>query len=186
MLILVDQHGVLADFERGFYDAWVAGGPPHPAMPLHARKNFHVNKDYPAHLRDEIWAIHSGPEFFRDLPPIEGAIDGMAAMLSAGHDVRICTSPLSAWRNCVSGKFDWVERHLGTEFVSRMILTRDMTLVHGDLLIDDKPDVTGARHPNWRHVIFDQPYNREVAGARMTWADWRNVVDSLEPGQRAS
>lgn len=57
-----------------------------------------------------------------------------------------------------------------------MIVTKDKTLVHGDLLIDDKPRVTGTRSPAWQHVLYDQPYNRHVDAQRMTWSTWREVL----------
>jgi hypothetical protein len=36
-----------------------------------------------------------------------------------------------------------VERNLGPQFVERIILTRDKTMVLGDLLIDDKDTIQG-------------------------------------------
>ncbi|MDO5692713.1 MAG: 5'-3'-deoxyribonucleotidase [Pseudomonadota bacterium] len=180
MLILLDQDGVLADFERGFHDGWNARGDvPCPALPLAARQSFYVRDDYPSENRDVVEGIYTAPGFFRDLPPMPGAIEAVAALLAQGHDVRICTSPLNQWRHCVTEKYEWVERHLGTDFVHRMIVTKDKTVVYGDVLVDDKPAVTGTRQPVWQHVIFDQPYNRHVAGPRMTWASWQAVLPQL-------
>lgn len=175
-LILIDQDGVLADFERGFYAAWQASGNPHPALPLTQRRSFYVREDYPTELRADVEAIYTAPGFYRDLPPITGAIEALTALLEQGHDVRICTSPLNQYRNCVPEKYEWVERHLGTEFMTRMIVTKDKTIVRGDVLVDDNPNVTGPCSANWLHVLFDQPYNRHVGGTRMTWANWRDVL----------
>lgn len=36
-----------------------------------------------------------------------------------------------------------MERNLGPQFVERIILTRDKTMVLGDLLIDDKDTIQG-------------------------------------------
>lgn len=44
---------------------------------------------------------------------------------------------------CVSVQYAWVEKHLGHDFLEQVILTRDKTLIAGDLLIDDKPDILG-------------------------------------------
>ncbi|WP_421446371.1 5' nucleotidase, NT5C type, partial [Agrobacterium tumefaciens] len=58
-----------------------------------------------------------------------------------------------------------------------MILTRDKTLVRGDLIIDDKPRIQGAVTPSWRHIVYDAPYNRQVTDApRLTWQNWRSVL----------
>lgn len=180
MLILIDQDGVLADFERGFYGAWQAGGQSHKALPLEDRRSFYVRDDYPAHLREAVEAIYTAPGFYRSLPPIAGAIESVKALLALGHDVRICTSPLNAYRHCVLEKYEWVERHLGSESVARIIVTKDKTLIHGDVLIDDKPQITGICTPTWRQLLFDQPYNRHVGGVRMTWANWKQHIATLQ------
>jgi 5'-nucleotidase len=177
MLILLDQDGVLADFELGFHNAWQTKmGHKHPALSPAERRAFYVRDDYPKEFREEVEEIYTASGFFRDLPAISGAMEAVRHLLTLGHDVRICTSPLNQYRNCVPEKYEWVERHLGPDFVHRMIVTKDKTVVHGDVLVDDKPVITGTRHPNWKHVLFDQPYNRHVDGLRMTWETWRNAL----------
>lgn len=44
---------------------------------------------------------------------------------------------------CVFVQYAWVEQHLGHDFLEQVILTRDKTVITGDLLIDDKPDILG-------------------------------------------
>ncbi len=176
MLILIDQDGVLADFERGFHRAWMASGHPYPAIDLAERRQFRVRDDYPESCQPAVDAIYTAEGFYRDLPPIAGAIDALRAMLAEGIDLRICTSPLNHYRYCVPEKYQWVEQHLGREFVARMIVTKDKTIVHGDILIDDNPQIHGSRTPDWQHVLFDQPYNRHREGPRMSWANWRDVL----------
>jgi 5'-nucleotidase len=64
----------------------------------------------------------------------------------------------------------------GSEFTKGVILPRDKTLVRGDVLIDDKPTIGGISTPQWRHVLFDQPYNRHLSGPRVQWENWREVL----------
>jgi hypothetical protein len=40
-------------------------------------------------------------------------------------------------------QYAWIEKHLGYDFLDQIILTRDKTVVTGDVLIDDKPDILG-------------------------------------------
>ena len=177
MLILLDQDGVLADFEQGFYDAWQARhGALCPAVPLALRRTFYVRDDYPEVYRSAVQEVYTAPGFYRNLPPVAGAVEAVQALLAQGHDVRICTSPLNQWQHCVPEKYEWVERHLGAEMVHRLIVTKDKTVVYGDVLVDDNPAVVGVRQPHWRHIIFDQPYNREAVGPRMTWASWAKTL----------
>lgn len=179
MLFLIDQDGVLADFEHGFHAAWQAKGYAYQALPIAERRTFYVRDDYPKHLRAEVDSIYTAQGFYLNLPPIKGATQAMSDLLVLGHDVRICTSPLNAYRYCITEKYEWVERHLGSDWVARIIVTKDKTLVQGDVLVDDKPEVTGSLTPAWHHVIFDQPYNRQVGGTRMTWENWREVLKPI-------
>ncbi len=99
-------------------------------------------------------------------------------MKKEGHEVFICTAPLSHYESCVLEKYEWTERYLGIEWTKRIILTRDKTLVKGDFLIDDKPEITGIITPVWEHIIYDKPYNRSVTSKkRLTdLRDWKSVL----------
>ena len=61
--------------------------------------------------------------------------------------------------------------------IDRIILTRYKTLVVGDILIDDRPELTGIKSPTWEHVLFDQPYNKAVTGKRrLNWQNYQKVL----------
>ena len=180
-LILIDQDGVLADFEQGIKDGYQARfGCCLPVLPK-GREHFYLAHDYPM-LRDNLHDIYTTQGFFEHLPPIEGAIDALKILLSAGLDVRICTSPINHYRHCVSEKFAWVERHLGVEWTHRIILTKDKTWVRGDVLIDDKPVITGSLVPTWQHWLYTHSYNQAVdnGNPRVTWLDtqsWQSLLN---------
>ncbi|KQK73443.1 5'(3')-deoxyribonucleotidase, cytosolic type [Amazona aestiva] len=81
--------------------------------------------------------------------------------------------------------YKWVEKHLGPEFVERIILTRDKTVVSADLLFDDKDTITGAEpNPSWEHILFTCCHNRHIqlqAPRRrlLSWADnWKGILES--------
>ena len=180
MLILLDQDNVLADFERGFLEEWQIAHPDKPSIAYHERRTFNIREDYPAHLQQEVQSIYLSPGFFRNLQPIPGALEAVREIMALGHDIRICTSPLNQYHNCVKEKYEWVETHLGHEFTQRLILTKDKTFVHGDILIDDKPEVTGLNKPTWKHYLFDSPYNRSVMTVpRIDWQNWKDVLPLL-------
>lgn len=180
MLILLDQDGVLANFDLAFYQAWEKLDPGLPAVPPQQRHNFYVRDDYPKSWQSTVRAIYTAKNFYRDLVPIEGALEAAQEMLELGHDVRICTSPLNQYHHCVTEKFAWIEQHLGREWIGRMVLTKDKTLVRGDVLIDDNPKISGSLESTWQHLIFEQPYNRNVAGVRINWQNWREVLAGLD------
>ncbi|KAF0249631.1 MAG: 5'(3')-deoxyribonucleotidase [bacterium] len=180
MLILIDQDGPLADFEQGFLNNWQNLFPGEFFIPLEERKTFYMRQQYPAHLIEKVDSIYSAPDFFRNLEPTKGSIDAINSLIELGHDVRICTSPLSRYENCVLEKFEWVEKHFGREFTKKIILTKDKTMVRGDLLIDDNPEVKGAFKPDWEHIIFDYPYNKnKVEKRRLTWSNWKEILNNI-------
>lgn len=167
-LILIDQDGVLADFEKSVNVIWQnRHGTP---LPITNRTHFYLHDELPEH-KAELNDIYAQKGFFENLEPIDGAITALHTLLNHGLDVRICTAPIRAYRHCVSEKFAWVERHLGNHWTKRLILTKDKTWVRGDVLIDDRPVITGSLTPMWRHFLYDQPYNRMVNKPRVSWSD---------------
>lgn len=111
-------------------------------------------------------------------PPIEGGLEALCALASQGQMVFICTSPLSQYDPCVLEKYQWVDRHLGKDWVRRVILTPDKTMVKSDFLIDDKPEITSVATPSWEHILYTQPYNQQITSKRrLTWQNWRAVLD---------
>uniref|UniRef100_A0A8C4JWR3 5', 3'-nucleotidase, cytosolic n=1 Tax=Dromaius novaehollandiae TaxID=8790 RepID=A0A8C4JWR3_DRONO len=100
-------------------------------------------------------------------------------------EVFICTSPLRKYEHCILEKYKWVEKHLGPEFVERIILTRDKTIVSADLLFDDKDTIRGAElNPSWEHILFTCCHNKHIqlkppCRRLLSWADdWRAIVES--------
>lgn len=187
MQILVDQDGVLANFDLAFYQKWQASdyASEFPPIEYADRNTFYVAHQYPNEYRNIIYEMITEKGFFENLPPHQGAVEALQAMQQAGHDVFICTSPLSTWQHCVGEKFAWVEKHLGHEWTKCIIITKDKTLVRGDVLIDDKPNITGVMTPTWTHVFYDCPYNRPPHikesddRPRLTWQNWQQVLESI-------
>lgn len=176
MIILIDQDGVIADFEQGILNKFRNLYPDEPFVPLEQRTTFYVEEDYSKNIRPLIKGIYLSPGFYRNLPPVQGALEALTE-LQEQHDVFICTSPLSEYQNCILEKYEWVDEHLGKEWVKRLRPERDKTLTFGDILIDDRPKVTGhLKTPFWQHVLFDQPYNRGSDKPRLNWNNYKEVL----------
>ena len=178
MIILVDQDGPLADFEKAFLELWRTQFPNEPFVSFDQRRAPRILDDYPKHLRDKVESIFFAPGFHFNLPPVIGSVNALKTLVELGHDVRICTSPLSYYENCVLEKYQWVEKHLRREFTKRIVLSKDKTIIRGRFLIDDEPSVKGVSVAEWEHIIFDCPYNQNVTGKkRLTqWANWKEVL----------
>jgi len=177
MRILVDMDGVISDFDGEFLKRWRERYPDKYYVPLEKRIKFYVRDSYPDELKPLVTEILLEPTFFRDMMPVDGAKEALFEMEKMGLEVFLCTSPLSTYKNCVLEKYEWVEKILGPDWIHRIILTKDKTLVKGDILIDDKPVITGVENvPSWEHIFYDHPYNRGINRKRLTWENWMDVL----------
>lgn len=177
--ILSDADGVLVNWGLAWNQAMDGLGERAINIPRHEQQvTFNLNAGRTQDERKLIAEVMSREGFYRDLEPIPGAKQALKEMLKAGHDVRIVTSPWVSNPTCASDKFNWFVRHYGAQWGQRVIITTDKTLVRGDYLIDDRPEVTGVETPVWEHVLFDQPYNRSVEGRKriVNWRDWESVI----------
>lgn len=187
--VLVDMDGVLADFESGLLQGFRRRFPGEPHVPLEQRRGFLASEQYRAlrpDLEEKVASVYEAPGFFLNLEPIPGALDALREMNAMQDtEVFICTTPLRKYDHCVVEKYRWVEQNLGPQFVERIILTRDKTVVMGDLLIDDKDNIQGLEEtPSWEHILFTCCHNQHLALSPtrrrlLSWSDdWRGIIDS--------
>ncbi len=180
MRLLVDMDAVIAhwgaEYDR-MLDLAGAAGAAIPRTENQEHWNLHTGRTEIE--QGIIRLIMQEPGFYRRLEPIPGAKQALKAALKAGHDVRIVSSPFISNPTCASDKLDWIVRHYGSHWASRVVLTSDKTVVHGDILVDDKPEITGSMEPTWTHVLFgDYAYNRAATGPRIT--EWSpETLDKL-------
>lgn len=183
MIVLFDMDDVLCDHEGDFLKRWRERHPDLPHIPLERRHCFKITRQYLSECgatADLVKNIRCAPGFVAALTPIPGALEAVREITARGHATYLCTAPMNGNPTCASEKFEWVVRHLGQEYHDRVIITNDKTLVRGDLLIDDKPEIRGALVPTWEQVLYDFAYNRGVTGKRrITWDNWREVLTEL-------
>ncbi len=169
---LVDMDGVLADYVGEYNKRWQEKYPQRPFVPRETMITHDIETHYDVKYGDDIRAISRKKDFFESLESFPGATEGIERLMHANNEVYICTSPNVFNKHCEYGKKQWIKQHLGMFWVRRMIITKDKTLVRGDYLIDDKPNITGLMKPTWEQIIYDQPYNRQEEmkdHKRMTW-----------------
>ncbi|WP_445666400.1 5' nucleotidase, NT5C type [Fodinibius sp. AD559] len=142
-IVYVDMDSVLVDFESGI-----------------DRLSEETYQEYENDL-DEV------PGFFRDLPPVEGAIEAFHK-LSKQYDVYILST--APWQNPSAwiDKLLWVKKHLPQVAHKRLILSHNKHLNRGDYLIDDRT-ANGAGYFQGEHIHFgEEPF-----------PDWDAVLDYL-------
>lgn len=184
MRILFDLDDTVAHFRRNF-DALRAEQYPLltgiPELDKHASFNL-----WQGRTPEEIAAIdalmnHSG--FYRNLEPYEGAVDAVHEAISMGHEVFFLSAPWVTNPTGASDKYAWVAEHFGMDLAKKLILSRDKTIVAGDLLADDKHPIPHRENAIWTQVYVDAPYNRDQDGFRVnSWAtdEWKSVFAEVE------
>jgi Uncharacterized protein conserved in bacteria len=176
-VILVDLDGVVVDWSAQFsHDLEFY----YPDLEFEEMREFVTPTHLPQAHQDAINTVKNRSGFYAEMEPIPYAIDALDDMAEE-HTVFLCSAPEIFNATCESDKKTWVRDWLGVEWAKRLILTKDKTMVRGDILIDDRPDVTGVMEPLWRHVIFSAPYNDDVFDKPRldSWDDWRDVLGKV-------
>jgi len=106
--------------------------------------------------------------FFFDLEPIEGAIEGINNLMTK-YDVWILTRPSIKNTNCYTEKAEWIKKYFGEDFLEKLILCPDKSLVKGDYLIDDDHR-HGQTEFEGEHIHF---------GKNENFQNWLQVVEYL-------
>lgn len=152
-MVFLDMDGVLADFEKLMIERFpqVADMVPH--------------SEEVGPYSDICQAT---PGFYRDLPPVEGAIDAFHA-LREKYDVWILSAP--SWENpaSYSEKREWCREWLGDENIyKKLILSNDKSFFSGRALVDDRTKY-GAAEFKGEHIHFGTD----------KFPDWKAVTDYL-------
>ena len=124
-----------------------------------------------------------GSRVFSHLEVIKGAKEALDLMDKLGYNVFLVSSPTIANSYSFKDKCDWVKNHLGDTWAHRLILSKDKTLIRGDILIDDKVEITGAMIPTWTHVLFQSKFNNHVKRDFIlkSWNtnEWLSIIEEI-------
>ncbi len=177
-LILLDQDGPLADFDTAIHDVLDEAG---YDSSLLRRTRWETTADvrrcFGSHAARIVETARHAPGFYRDLRVVSGAREAVAHLLEAGCHVVVCTAPSLQNETCASEKIAWLAEHF-PELRKSFAVVKDKTLVRGDVLVDDKPVVSGALTPTWEHLRFATPGNAHISDGHVlqSWAEWPDVL----------
>lgn len=184
MRLLYDLDDNVAHFRRRFNEIRVEHFPKHTGIPvLDEHPSFNLWEGRTEEEKEAISAIMDWPNFYRDLEPYEGAVDAVKEAVAMGHDVYFLSAPWTTNKTCASDKYAWVEEHFGHDLAKKLILSRDKTIVAGDILFDDKHPIENKGAATWEQVFMDAPYNRGVPGYRIhgwTTGEWQEIVADVQ------
>ena len=172
-VVLVDMDGVLANFDSEIIARLKSR---HPNIPiLNNRINHYISSDYEEH-EELVKSLCDEPGLFESLPLIDHALEGWQRIIDLGYHPRICSTPLGTNPNSKAEKYIWLRQNFvpvfGEWVVDQAIITQDKHLYDGIALIDDRPEIEENESAIWKHIIYDQPYNKDVKKPRLKgWLD---------------
>ena len=159
-IVLVDMDGVLADFESAVLSHVRAL---HPGITIPPMTKFRVHHNFDDEIiQQEIISYITSEGFFRNLPLIDGALDGWQRLIDLGYAPRICSTPIRTNPWSESEKRAWLTKHLGAKVAEEAFIDRNKYLHGGVTLIDDRTDLRHASKAPWQQILFDATYNQEL------------------------
>lgn len=181
MRILLDMDGPLAAFDTAVWNlANNTSCPLDISAPHEQTARYFTDHVIAKGDREFIRSEIERPGWFQSLPVTPGAIDGVAALLEAGHDLWVATKPMESNPTCRDEKAIWLRKHF--PFLERrMFIAPDKSLLHADILLDDAPKLSWCAQASWSPVIFRASFN----GAGSKWAhilqwSWGDPIEWLE------
>jgi len=180
--VLVDMDGVLADFDEFVFNRFAEW------LEIDSLEDQHQR-----YITDHVTGVNAAEEkqrrakirraidtsgFFRSLPVIDGAQEGIEKLQSSGLDVWVCSKPLISNPTCASEKYSWLGQHF-PDLQDKLILAPDKSLVRGSVLIDDAPKMRWIKQgaPTWTPFIYAYKHNEalQTQFPSLTW-------DTLDDG----
>lgn len=171
--LLLDMDGPLAGFDSAGYDMCARLGLD-VMVPRLERTARYFTDNLSREHHDIARAEIESPGWFRSLPVVDGAKEGVAELIALGIDVWVCTKPLEKNPTCRDEKGAWLREHFPM-LERRLIIAPDKSLIRGAILLDDAPKIEWLDRASWSPVIFAEPFNgpgSEWHGLpRWTWGD---------------
>lgn len=123
------------------------------------------------------------PNFYQDLEPVPGAIDGMKALIAAGHEVKIVTSIPKCAGLAYEGKLQWLREYMPFFSLKKFYAVSEKYEVKGDILLDDGLHNLGPFKDlgGGVPVAFDRPWNQSWKGERVK--SWPEFVEYIAKKQ---
>lgn len=108
--------------------------------------------------------------FYNKLPPLEGAIDAVNALISCEqYDPYILTAPSIRNPLCYTEKRIWIESKFGLDFVNKLIICPNKGLLRGQFLIDNNCNGRGQEYFEGKLIHF----------GRERYPDWNAIRENL-------
>jgi 5'-nucleotidase len=172
-VLLLDMDEVVVDFTN----AWIERFYHKTGISLNREdwKAWDLKNILPENVFEEFVATLREPGFFRNLPPMKGAIEGIRELNDYYDIVFLTASSQYAYND----KFHWIEENLSFVKKPNLILTHRKDLVIGEYLVDDAPHNL-IHSPAKTKIVFDAPWNRDLKTFTRVY-NWEQLISILKP-----
>jgi 5'-nucleotidase len=178
----VDLDGVCADYEGAFRTSVAArldldaeGLAPQTVMDAYSEWGLTFEQFEAAHR-----TAVTEDRIFRHMDPLPGVSEALWRLSDAGVWIRIITARLlfsGAHETSAADTAYWLDAHRIP--YRDLCFISDKPNVGADLYVDDSPsNILALRGAGKTAIVYDQPYNRDLAGPRAH--DWNEVVTAVE------
>ena len=145
-------------------------------------KEWDMQKAYPTLSKEQIYAPLFEEAMWRNVKPLDGAVDYIQKLMQDGHEVVVVTA--SHYDNVGMKMRNVLVRYFPFIPYDNVIITSRKQMILGDVLIDDAPhNLIGGKY---KGILFDAPHNRafhaEKYGMRRvkSWKEIYEVITELE------
>lgn len=173
MRYLIDCDGVLADFSAHVIEC--SGSTLTPAEVTQWDIFSLIGERGGEQLKKKTLLMMDDPEFWRTLPLMDGAAEGVARIKEEGHDIYWVTSP---WGTCSGwdvARRAWLKANFEWSSTDHVVITSAKYVCLGDVFIDDhikNVEKWAQWHPSGRALLMKAPYNENHEGLNFfSWGD---------------
>ncbi len=129
------------------------------------------------------------PTLYRDIPALDGAVEGLQAIHEAGHDIIICSAVSGSTAN---EKYLWCAKHLPFLHHHNIFLGNRKERLVADILIDDGPHNIIDYNKRWGMQAITMgiayPYNLAIRDEYVVYAEdfrdtrkaWETIVGAVQ------
>lgn len=182
-VVILDCDGVLSDFVGGLFSELKSKGFQIPDQ----LNTYEIFDQMDERSKAESHHILNSGEFWATMPVIEEAAAVVDALKAENHDIVVATTP---WGSCMEWGYArraWLTRNLGLR-ATRVITVYDKHLIHGDVIVDDKPETVTKWQNKWQNgkaFLMNRPWNTNatVPCPRINWDE--EGIQSLLQAARA-
>jgi 5'(3')-deoxyribonucleotidase len=186
MRILVDMDCIVADFFGGLFKSYYKKTGEKLVIDQITQWDMTNCVNHPDVLMD----CFKKRGFFRNLKPLDGAIEYLEKLQLQGHEVLIVSTPCTP--HSAAEKIEWCTEHLPLISYKNVWLGHRKYQIPGDVLIDDNPSTAQEyrnHYPDSLILTIAYPYNKTGAynlracrgqALGLSYLDWLEIYTAIE------